>query len=338
MGVADGQPVSAAVTNPAFIDANADDTGFGVYQLANALSASGPFPTNIQREHNSIASFVGKALNSVYNDLPTWTSSNRGTSGDNILQRVEAIDAAFDPATGHMHTGAAGDAPPIPLGTGVIGVLPEVNGGTNQSTYATGDLLYASAANTLSKLPIGTAGQSLTVTGGIPVWGTGGGGGSGSSLDLLLATPAPTEMTSDGWRLLSFDPGDIEQVTFIMKVPDSITLATDMFIDFVFATPTISLNTYFECSIGLIRPGTTDYPNFTDFNLANFTIAGVGTANLYQLIDTFQVMTGGTIGATALQPGDYLQVYFYRKGTSGSDTNTTGVGLVLKNSITPRFA
>ena len=37
-------------------------------------------------------------------------------------------------------------------GAGVSGVLPEVNGGTNQSSYAIGDLLYSSATNTLSKL------------------------------------------------------------------------------------------------------------------------------------------------------------------------------------------
>jgi len=35
----------------------------------------------------------------------------------------------------------------------VTGVLPEVNGGTNQSTYTLGDILYSSALNTLSKLP-----------------------------------------------------------------------------------------------------------------------------------------------------------------------------------------
>ncbi len=38
-------------------------------------------------------------------------------------------------------------------GAGVSGVLPEVHGGTNQSSYAIGDLLYSSATNTLSKLP-----------------------------------------------------------------------------------------------------------------------------------------------------------------------------------------
>lgn len=52
----------------------------------------------------------------------------------------------------------------------LAGVLVEANGGTHQSTYATGDLLYASATNTLSKLAIGTTGQKLVVVGGVPVW------------------------------------------------------------------------------------------------------------------------------------------------------------------------
>ena len=49
-------------------------------------------------------------------------------------------------------------------------------GGTAQSTYTTGDVLYASASNTLSKLTIGTTGQVLTVASGVPSWATGGSG------------------------------------------------------------------------------------------------------------------------------------------------------------------
>jgi hypothetical protein len=45
-------------------------------------------------------------------------------------------------------------------------------GGTGQTSYTTGDTLYASAANTLSKLPIGSTNQVLTVSGGIPAWQT----------------------------------------------------------------------------------------------------------------------------------------------------------------------
>jgi len=51
-------------------------------------------------------------------------------------------------------------------------VIPAANGGTNQSTYAKGDIVYASVANTLAKLPIGSTGQGLIVRSGIPSWET----------------------------------------------------------------------------------------------------------------------------------------------------------------------
>jgi hypothetical protein len=45
-----------------------------------------------------------------------------------------------------------------------------IYGGTSQTTYTTGDTLYASASNTLSKLAIGSTNQVLTVSGGVPTW------------------------------------------------------------------------------------------------------------------------------------------------------------------------
>ena len=71
-------------------------------------------------------------------------------------------------------------------GSGVVGTslsagslslttaLSVANGGTGQNSYTTGDILYASATNTLSKLGIGTTGTVLTVSGGIPSWGSNG--------------------------------------------------------------------------------------------------------------------------------------------------------------------
>ena len=52
-------------------------------------------------------------------------------------------------------------------GTNVTSILPETKGGTNQSTYTLGDMLYSSAANTLSKLAGNTVATKkfLTQTG-----------------------------------------------------------------------------------------------------------------------------------------------------------------------------
>ena len=43
-------------------------------------------------------------------------------------------------------------------------------GGTGINSYTTGDLVYSSSGNTLSKLAIGTAGQFLKVVSGVPSW------------------------------------------------------------------------------------------------------------------------------------------------------------------------
>ena len=51
-----------------------------------------------------------------------------------------------------------------------------IYGGTAQTSYTTGDILYASATNTLSKLAAGTNGYVLTLASGVPTWAVGGSG------------------------------------------------------------------------------------------------------------------------------------------------------------------
>ena len=50
------------------------------------------------------------------------------------------------------------------------GTVEESLGGTGITSYASGDILYASAANTLSKLAKGSNGQVLKLASGIPSW------------------------------------------------------------------------------------------------------------------------------------------------------------------------
>lgn len=64
----------------------------------------------------------------------------------------------------------------LPLTTGVTGTLDETNGGTGITSYATGDLPYATGVNTLGKLTATTDGFVLTLSGGVPVWSAAGAG------------------------------------------------------------------------------------------------------------------------------------------------------------------
>ena len=63
------------------------------------------------------------------------------------------------------------------------GVVPVASGGTNITSYTTGDVIYASSSSVLAKLGIGSAGQSLITSGGLPAWGVAllAGGGTGLS-------------------------------------------------------------------------------------------------------------------------------------------------------------
>lgn len=119
-GVVDGTPVDAATTNPAFIDANGDDTALGKIsfndQAVNAPTVSGPAMVNIQREKNAIESWLGKSPGTVYNDVPTFTESEGFTTPQNFLARLNALSRKFAKLVasgGHTHDGSDGNGAPV---------------------------------------------------------------------------------------------------------------------------------------------------------------------------------------------------------------------------------
>ena len=91
-------------------------------------------------------------------------------------------------------------------------------GGTGQSTYAVGDILYASATTpTLSKLTIGTTGQVLTVAGGVPTWATSTAGdvttGGIQTLTNKRITPRVSTPTVAGTYAIDTDSFDMVVIT-----------------------------------------------------------------------------------------------------------------------------
>ena len=77
--------------------------------------------------------------------------------------------------------------------TGVVtlaGTLGATSGGTGFSTYAAGDIVYASATNTLSKLTAGTNGYVLTLAAGVPTWAASTGGVTSFSAGTTGLTPS----------------------------------------------------------------------------------------------------------------------------------------------------
>jgi hypothetical protein len=87
----------------------------------------------------------------------TFTSA---TSGSVTTENVSSTNLQFNPFTGALTSTSL--TPTNALGA--------IYGGTGLSSYTTGDLIYASATNTLAKLAASTNGYILTLSGGIPAW------------------------------------------------------------------------------------------------------------------------------------------------------------------------
>jgi hypothetical protein len=104
---------------------------------------------------------------------------------------VEASGVSMD---GHTH--AASDITSGTLSLDRIPTITIAKGGTNITTYTTGDLLYASNTDLLSKLGIGSTGQILTVVGGVPAWAAAGVASSVANNLTLKVNNGSTEGTS----------------------------------------------------------------------------------------------------------------------------------------------
>jgi hypothetical protein len=75
--------------------------------------------------------------------------------------------------------------------------LPAASGGTGQTSYTAGDLLYATGTTALSKLGIGSSGQALVVSGGTLAWATAS-GTTTNSLTIATTGGAAAPVTFNG--------------------------------------------------------------------------------------------------------------------------------------------
>jgi hypothetical protein len=130
----------------------------GVLPVANGGTGISSFGTGV-------ATFLGTPSSA---NLAAAVTGETGT-GALVFATSPAL---VTPDLGTPSAATLTNATGLPIVAGTTGTLTETRGGTNQTTYTTGDTLYASAANTLSKLAIGSAGQVLTVTSGAPTWST----------------------------------------------------------------------------------------------------------------------------------------------------------------------
>ena len=151
-------------------------SGAGTYTAGSGLTLTGTaFSVNVAASGGIEISTGDLQLKStIAGDGLTYSSGVVAVGGTS--NRIDVSADAIDISTSYVGQATITTLGTIATGTWNADTITEAYGGTNQTTYARGDILYASAANTLSKLSLGTSGQVLVSDGTDISWASVDGG------------------------------------------------------------------------------------------------------------------------------------------------------------------
>jgi len=186
-------------------DGTVTSVGSGAGLTGGAITGSGSLAVDYAGSDNVVlAAADGTGITVVAADkILVSDTSDSNAKYVSISQITTAIGGgtvtSIDVSGGS--TGLTTSGGPV-TGSGTItlaGTLDANNGGTGQSAYTVGDILYASSTTALSKLGIGTAGQVLKVASGVPSWATDqNSGGTVTSITNAADTGTGTAITGAG--------------------------------------------------------------------------------------------------------------------------------------------
>ena len=161
--------------------------------------------------------FLSQTGNGTVSAAPSWSTVSKSDVG---LANVE--NTALSTWAGSANITTLGT---VATGTWNATAIGVAKGGTNLTTYTAGDLVYASATTTLSKLAIGTSGQVLTSNGTAPYWATAAAGASVSISDSAPGSPSAGNLwweSSTGTLKIYYNDGNTSQWVDALPAASSI--------------------------------------------------------------------------------------------------------------------
>jgi hypothetical protein len=210
-------------------------------------------------------------------------------------------------------------------------------GGTAQSAYAQGDVLYASATNTLSKLGIGTVNYILTSSGSVPQWvaptsitvntATNLAGGAGGSVPYQSAADTTTFLAIGAANRVMTSSGTAPQWVTALSGLTGVSSSS------ITNTSLTSGRVVYSGASGV----ETDSASLT-FNGTTLSAGGFSTTGLSTLVQTVKIgdsnFSGTAVFAAATPAKLYIGTGTVTDATSAiGATNTTGA--ISSLAITP---
>jgi len=146
------------------------------------------------------------------------------------LQDTNAVEVYN--GTSWVNVGNAGDITEVQAGVGIsiasgTGPIPVITNSSTDLITTAGDILYGTAADTVARLGIGTAGQVLKVNSGAtaPEWGA---ASSASWVGCVLTNSASQSIANNTYTALTFDTESLDTDAFHSTVTNTnrITIPT----------------------------------------------------------------------------------------------------------------
>ena len=156
-------------------DESSDTTCFPLFTTA-ATGDLGPKTASGLTFNSSTDVLSGTFAGNITGNVTGNTSGTSGSTTGNAatataLETARNIGGVSFDGTANIDlagVNSAGNQNTSGTAAGLSSTLVVGSGGTNITSYTTGDIIYASASGTLAKLGIGSTGQVLTVDGGLP--------------------------------------------------------------------------------------------------------------------------------------------------------------------------